>query len=42
MIELTIIDVATAAHDITGIEESEPVAEDMIERFVRTFEPEPE
>lgn len=40
MPELTIEDVAIAAHDISGIEQSKAISEDMIERFVRTFEPE--
>ncbi len=40
MHELTISDVAIARHDISGLDEWAEVQEDMIERFVRTFEPE--
>ena len=36
---LTIYDVAVARHDISGLDASPAEQDDMIEIFVRTFEP---
>jgi len=40
MLELTVYDVAVARHDISGLDASPADQDDMLERFVRTFEPE--